>query len=77
MSHTVTDEFGSPLKASQAARHIRKRRPTLPVAMRSLAFQVRKGLPANDVVLGALGKAVGSQTSVDETRHLHGAVWAS
>lgn len=51
--------------------------PTLPVAMRGLAFQVRRGLPANDVVLGALEKAVGSQTSVDEARHLHGAVWAA
>jgi RNA ligase len=41
-----------------------------------LCFQVRAGTPATEAVKGALLKAVGSQTNVDATRHLHGASFA-
>lgn len=51
--------------------------PTLPVPQRSIAFMVRKGVPATEAVRQTLERATGSQTTVDETRHLHGAVWAA
>ncbi|UXN70864.1 hypothetical protein N8A98_06670 [Devosia neptuniae] len=40
---------------------------------KALCFQVRAGTDATEAVKGALLKAVGSQTAVDATRHLHGA----
>lgn len=43
--------------------------------LRPLAFQVRSGLDAHQAVTTYLLKNTGSQTSVDASRHLHGAAW--
>lgn len=49
----------------------------LPVGLRALAFQVRSGTDAALAVRTCLIARATSQTSVDETRHLHGARWAA
>lgn len=50
--------------------------PTLPAHMRSLAYMVRGGASAIDVVTGSLLKATGSSAAVEANRPLHGAVFA-
>ncbi len=47
----------------------------LPKPMRSLAFQIRKGIDAEEAVRAMLIANAGSQTRVDECRELHGAKW--
>lgn len=51
--------------------------PALPAEYRPLAFMTRRGIPAAAAVRQALEKATGSQTSVNDTRSLHGAVWVA
>ena len=55
-----------------ALNHLSRAAPSL----RPLAFQVRAGADPDKAVRTAILKAVGSQTAVDGTRHLHGATWA-
>lgn len=44
---------------------------------RAMAFRVRKGEPAIEVVKDFILSATGSQTDVDRVRHLHRATWAA
>ena len=49
--------------------------PTLPPAMRPLAFVVRKSGNAGEAVRATLASKTASQSAVDEFRSLHGATW--
>lgn len=49
--------------------------PTLPAALRSVAFMARRGDNAREVIRARIAANTSSQAAVDENRLLHGAIW--
>ncbi len=49
--------------------------PTLPPILRPIAYLVRNGAGASDVVREALKRTTGTQQAVNASRPLHGATW--
>ncbi|RWN51437.1 MAG: hypothetical protein EOS04_24525 [Mesorhizobium sp.] len=50
--------------------------PTLPAALRSVAFMARRGDNAREVIRARIAANTSSQAAVDENRLLHGATWS-
>lgn len=48
----------------------------LPALLQAPAYQVRRGLPARDVIRARIAANTNSQSQVDAHRALHGAVWS-
>lgn len=51
--------------------------PTLKPELRSVAFMVRRGMDAREVIRARIAANTSSQAAVDENRILHGATWKS
>lgn len=51
--------------------------PTLKPELRSVAFMVRRGMDAREVIRARIAANTSSQATVDENRILHGATWKS